>query len=90
MESNTQNRRNLLPYDSTFHAAIARATGNPTLVFLINALTDALAQSREHSFRPRFGPPPSRATGRSSPPSAPTTRKPPTKRCDATSTMWKP
>ncbi len=56
MESSTQNRRNLLPYDSAFHAAIARATGNPTLVFLINALTDALAQSREHSFRPRFGP----------------------------------
>ncbi|CAA9483032.1 MAG: hypothetical protein AVDCRST_MAG65-1568 [uncultured Solirubrobacteraceae bacterium] len=39
-------------YDSAFHAAIARATGNPTLVFLINALTDALAESRRLSFRP--------------------------------------
>jgi DNA-binding FadR family transcriptional regulator len=45
----------VVAHDSAFHAAIARATGNPTLVFLITALTDALADSREASFRPEPG-----------------------------------
>ena len=54
MERATANAQDSVSYDSAFHAAIARATGNPTLVFLINALTDALAESRDLSFRPGF------------------------------------
>jgi GntR family transcriptional repressor for pyruvate dehydrogenase complex len=45
----------VVAHDSAFHSAVARATGNPTLVFLIDALTDALRQSREVSFRPEVG-----------------------------------
>lgn len=45
----------IVSFDSAFHSAIARAAGNPTLVFLINALTAALAESRERSFRPGVG-----------------------------------
>ena len=52
MEEASRNGQDNVRYDSAFHAAIARATGNPTLVFLINALTDALAESRGLSFRP--------------------------------------
>lgn len=52
MQVATENGEDNVEYDSGFHAAIARATGNPTLVFLINALTDALAESRRLSFRP--------------------------------------
>lgn len=52
MERAAGSAREFVPFDSAFHAAVAQATGNPTLVFLINALTDALAESREHSFRP--------------------------------------
>lgn len=55
MERAAGNPKEMIPFDSAFHAAIARATGNPTLVFLINALTDALAESRAHSFRPGPG-----------------------------------
>jgi GntR family transcriptional repressor for pyruvate dehydrogenase complex len=54
MEESTENGQDSVRYDSAFHGAIARATGNPTLVFLINALTDALAESRDRSFRPGF------------------------------------
>lgn len=53
MQATADNGQDNVKYDSAFHAAIARATGNPTLVFLINALTDALAESRRRSFRPR-------------------------------------
>lgn len=52
MQATADNGQDNVKYDSAFHAAIARATGNPTLVFLINALTDALAESRRRSFRP--------------------------------------
>lgn len=52
MRETAVNEQDNVKYDSAFHAAVARATGNPTLVFLINALTDALAESRRLSFRP--------------------------------------
>ena len=40
-------------YDSAFHVAIARATGNHTLVALVQALNDTLRETRSLSFRPR-------------------------------------
>ncbi len=55
MREATERGQDNIRYDSAFHAAIARATGNPTLVFLINALTDALAESRRLSFAPGSG-----------------------------------
>ncbi len=55
MEQAAIDGREIVSYDSAFHSAIARATGNPTLVFLIDALTAALTDSREHSFRPGVG-----------------------------------
>jgi DNA-binding FadR family transcriptional regulator len=55
MEASIGDGSEVVLYDSAFHAAVARASGNPTLVFLINALTDALAESREVSFRPDVG-----------------------------------
>ena len=55
MEAAVENGGQVVAYDSAFHAAVARACGNPTLVFLINALTDALGESREASFRPEVG-----------------------------------
>jgi DNA-binding FadR family transcriptional regulator len=42
----------VVDYDSAFHVAIARATGNRTLVELVRALNDALKPSRALSFRP--------------------------------------
>lgn len=45
----------IVSFDSAFHSAIARAARNPTLVFLIDALTAAMTDSREHSFRPGVG-----------------------------------
>jgi GntR family transcriptional repressor for pyruvate dehydrogenase complex len=41
-----------LEYDSAFHVAIARTTGNQTLVQLITSLTDVLRDSRQRSFQP--------------------------------------
>jgi GntR family transcriptional repressor for pyruvate dehydrogenase complex len=52
MEAAIGDSSQVVAHDSAFHSAIARASGNPTLVFLINALTDALAESREVSFHP--------------------------------------
>jgi GntR family transcriptional regulator, transcriptional repressor for pyruvate dehydrogenase complex len=42
----------VLDCDCGFHVAIARATGNGTLVQLVRALTDSLRESRELSFIP--------------------------------------
>jgi len=42
----------VIEYDSAFHVAIARTTGNPTLVQLITSLTDVLRDSRQLSFQP--------------------------------------
>lgn len=39
----------IVEYDSGFHVAIARATGNPTLVYMVSAIADALAATRELS-----------------------------------------
>ena len=36
----------VIDYDSGFHISIARATGNPTLVHMVSAITDALAATR--------------------------------------------
>jgi GntR family transcriptional regulator, transcriptional repressor for pyruvate dehydrogenase complex len=45
----------VVEYDAAFHVAVARATGNHTLVEVIGALNDAVGPSREHSFRPEGG-----------------------------------
>ncbi|MEA2230042.1 MAG: GntR family transcriptional regulator, transcriptional repressor for pyruvate dehydrogenase complex [Solirubrobacteraceae bacterium] len=55
MEASVGDGSEVVLYDSAFHAAVARAAANPTLAFLINALTDALEESRELSFRPETG-----------------------------------
>lgn len=52
MEEAANRGERVVDYDSAFHVSIARATGNHTLVQLIAALTDALRESRELSFRP--------------------------------------
>jgi DNA-binding FadR family transcriptional regulator len=49
MEKSTEQRRRVVECDSAFHVAIARATGNRMLVYLVSALTDALRKSRELS-----------------------------------------
>lgn len=46
----------VVDYDSAFHVSIARATRNHTMVELVGALTDALHESRELSFRPAQAP----------------------------------
>jgi GntR family transcriptional repressor for pyruvate dehydrogenase complex len=40
----------VISYDSAFHVAIARATGNTTLVEVVRALTEALSESRERAY----------------------------------------
>jgi DNA-binding FadR family transcriptional regulator len=45
----------LVDYDSGFHVAIARATGNPTLVHMVSAIADALATTRTLSLHARRG-----------------------------------
>jgi GntR family transcriptional repressor for pyruvate dehydrogenase complex len=52
MENAAARGESLIDYDSAFHVAIARAAGNQTLVHLVSALTDALRDIRELSFRP--------------------------------------
>jgi GntR family transcriptional repressor for pyruvate dehydrogenase complex len=52
MEEAAARREPIIEYDSAFHVAIARATGNQTLIQLIAALTDAFRKSRERSFMP--------------------------------------
>ena len=46
----------VVDYDSAFHVAIARATGNQTLVALVQALNDTLRESRNLSFQPESAP----------------------------------
>jgi GntR family transcriptional repressor for pyruvate dehydrogenase complex len=46
----------VVDYDSAFHVAIARATGNQTLVALVQALNDTLRESRNLSFQPAAAP----------------------------------
>lgn len=46
----------VVDYDSAFHVAIARATGNHTLVALVQALNDTLRETRALSFRPDAAP----------------------------------
>jgi GntR family transcriptional repressor for pyruvate dehydrogenase complex len=55
MEQAAAEGRPIVSFDSAFHSAIARASGNPTLVFVTDALTAALTDGREHSFRPGVG-----------------------------------
>jgi GntR family transcriptional regulator, transcriptional repressor for pyruvate dehydrogenase complex len=52
MEEGQRRGERVVEYDSAFHVAIARTTGNPTLVTLVAALTDASREAREASFRP--------------------------------------
>jgi GntR family transcriptional regulator, transcriptional repressor for pyruvate dehydrogenase complex len=46
----------VVDYDSAFHVAIAHATGNQTLVALVQALNDTLRESRDLSFQPEAAP----------------------------------
>jgi len=46
----------VVDYDSAFHVAIAHATGNQTLVALVQALNDTLRESRSLSFQPEAAP----------------------------------
>jgi GntR family transcriptional repressor for pyruvate dehydrogenase complex len=52
MEDAIKRGDSVIEYDSAFHVAIARATGNSTLVELVRSLNDALRASRELSFKP--------------------------------------
>jgi DNA-binding FadR family transcriptional regulator len=55
MERATDDRDRVVEYDSAFHVAVARATGNHTLVELIGTLVDVLRESRRLSFVPPDG-----------------------------------
>jgi GntR family transcriptional repressor for pyruvate dehydrogenase complex len=50
MEAAAMRGERVVEYDSAFHVAIARATGNSVLVQLISAVADALQRSRELSY----------------------------------------
>jgi GntR family transcriptional repressor for pyruvate dehydrogenase complex len=50
MEVGASRGERIVEYDSAFHVAIARATGNGVLVQLVSAVADALQHSRELSF----------------------------------------
>jgi GntR family transcriptional regulator, transcriptional repressor for pyruvate dehydrogenase complex len=52
MEESAEAGSLVLEYDSAFHVAIARTTGNQTLVQLVTSLTDVLRDSRQRSFQP--------------------------------------
>ena len=56
MEEGASRNESLVDYDSAFHVAIAEATGNQTLVALVNALNETLRESRSLSFRPEAAP----------------------------------
>ena len=56
MERGATAGEGIVDEDSGFHVAIARATRNRMLIDLVGALTDALRQSRELSFRPPEAP----------------------------------
>ncbi|MDX6628696.1 MAG: GntR family transcriptional regulator, transcriptional repressor for pyruvate dehydrogenase complex [Gaiellales bacterium] len=51
MEEGVARGERVVEYDAAFHVAVARATGNHTLVEVIGALNDAVGHSREHSFK---------------------------------------
>lgn len=53
MEEAAARGDSVVDYDSAFHAAIAEATGNQTLVALVRALNDSLRESRRLSFDPQ-------------------------------------
>ena len=55
MEEGVARGERVVEYDAAFHVAVARATGNHTLVEVIGALNDAVGHSREHSFKPEGG-----------------------------------
>jgi GntR family transcriptional regulator, transcriptional repressor for pyruvate dehydrogenase complex len=52
MRDGLERGERIVEYDSAFHVAIARASGNDMLARLVGALTDALQASRERSFQP--------------------------------------
>jgi GntR family transcriptional regulator, transcriptional repressor for pyruvate dehydrogenase complex len=56
MEEAAARGDSLVDYDSAFHVAIAHATGNQTLVALVQALNDTLRETRVLSFRPEAAP----------------------------------
>ena len=56
MEGAAERGESLVDYDSAFHVAIAHATGNQTLVALVQALNDTLRDSRKLSFQPEAAP----------------------------------
>lgn len=56
MEEAAARGDSLVDYDSAFHIAIAHATGNQTLVALVQALNDTLRESRRLSFGPASAP----------------------------------
>ena len=51
MEEAASRGERTVDHDSSFHTAIARATGNETLVQVVRALADAIAVSRDLSLR---------------------------------------
>ncbi len=51
MEQAVQRGEGTVEHDSAFHTAIARATGNQTLVQLVHAIADAISASRELSLQ---------------------------------------
>jgi DNA-binding FadR family transcriptional regulator len=55
MEQGVARRERIVEYDAAFHVAVARATGNRTVVEIIGAINDAVGHSREHSFRAAGG-----------------------------------
>jgi GntR family transcriptional repressor for pyruvate dehydrogenase complex len=52
MEAAARRGELVIDHDSAFHVAIAKTTGNQTLVHLITSLTDVLRESRMRSFQP--------------------------------------
>ncbi|MEA2228591.1 MAG: GntR family transcriptional regulator, transcriptional repressor for pyruvate dehydrogenase complex [bacterium] len=52
MEEAAARGESAIAYDSAFHVAIARATGNSTLVQVVRALTEALQDSRLRAYDP--------------------------------------
>lgn len=54
MKNAPRSSRSIVESDSAFHAAIARACRNPTMVHLVAALADSVAVSREVSFQPEL------------------------------------
>jgi GntR family transcriptional regulator, transcriptional repressor for pyruvate dehydrogenase complex len=52
MEEGVRRGERVVEYDSAFHVAVARATGNSTLTGVIEGLTDLVSESRELSFWP--------------------------------------